>query len=143
MKTKHIATDDNWITPDYIYKALDDEFNFNFDPCPYNPEPYFDALKTEWGTRVFLNPPYNRHCKPKFVIKGIEHALNGNLVVMLLPVSTSTDLFHLHILPSISEPVRFCRKRIKFQKINDRGEIYTPKAGPAHDSMICIFDGIK
>ena len=37
----------NWQTPDDVYKKLDDEFHFDFDPCP--PNPTFDGLSIEWG----------------------------------------------------------------------------------------------
>ncbi len=37
----------DWETPDALYKELDDEFHFDFDPCPHNPT--FDGLSIEWG----------------------------------------------------------------------------------------------
>jgi hypothetical protein len=58
---------------------------------------------------------------------------------MLLPVSTSTQLFHKHILPNQKE-IRFIEKRIKFCGINTKGEYVTGKAG-MHDSMVVVFDG--
>jgi len=56
---------------------------------------------------------------------------------MLLPVSTSTQLFHKYILPNAKE-IRFIEKRIKFEGINTKGEFVTTKT-PMHDSMVVIF----
>lgn len=85
----------------------------------------------------FINPPYSRDLKEKFVKKAIEESKKGKKCVMLLPVSTSTKLFHEHILPNQKE-IRFIKGRIKFLGINTKGEYVTNKA-PMHDSMIVIF----
>ena len=34
MKDRNLEHKDDWKTPDDLYKKLDDEFNFDFDPCP-------------------------------------------------------------------------------------------------------------
>ena len=34
MKNRNLDNVDDWATPDYFYKLLNEEFNFNFDPCP-------------------------------------------------------------------------------------------------------------
>ena len=85
----------------------------------------------------FVNPPYSRELKEKFVKKAIEESKKGKKCVMLLPVSTSTKLFHEHILPNQKE-IRFIKGRIKFLGINTKGEYVTNKA-PMHDSMIVVF----
>ena len=61
------------------------------------------------------------------------------LCVMLLPVSTSTKIFHDVILPNAKE-IRFVKKRISFEGINTKGELVKNKCG-MHDSMIVVFDG--
>ena len=33
-----------WLTPDDLMKSLNDEFNFDFDPCPYPKPDDFDGL---------------------------------------------------------------------------------------------------
>ncbi len=133
---------DHWQTPKSLYKELDKEFNFDFDPCLYkNDISVFDGLKVEWKKRNFINPPYSRKLKESFVLKAIEESKKGKLCVMLLPVSTSTQLFHKHILPNKSE-IRFIEKRIKFCGINTKGEFVTNIPG-MHDSMLVIFDGRK
>lgn len=140
MKNRNIIHKDDWATPKYFYEKLNLEFNFDFDPCPYMQDiSLWDGLQIEWGQRNFINPPYSRGIKDQFVLKAIEESKKGKLCVMLLPVSTSTVLFHDHISPN-AKAVRFIKGRIKFQGINTKGEFVTTKAG-MHDSMLVIFDG--
>ena len=145
MKNIHINNDDNYATPPELYNELNKEFNFNFDPCPYNEgEIINDGLKIDWGKSNFVNPPYSQKLKEQFIIKGIEEMKKGNISVFLIPVSTSTKLFHDYIKPNVSE-IRFLKGRVKFGKINDNGEFYYPlnKYGKVQsgtkDSMIVIF----
>lgn len=141
MKNRNLKADDNWATPLGFYKHLDDEFKFDFDPCPYcEGDLTFDGLIVDWGKSNFINPPYSRALKEKFVLREIEESKDGKLCVMLLPVSTSTKLFHDHIKPNAKE-IRFLKGRIKFQKILIDGSRFTPKNGGMHDSMIVVFNG--
>ena len=140
MKDRNLNHSDNWATPKEFYDNLNNEFNFDFDPCPLNHDlDKWDGLNIEWGGANFINPPYSRMLKEAFIKKAIEESKKGKLCVMLLPVSTSTAIFHDFILPNQKE-IRFIRKRIKFLGINTKGEYVTDKA-PMHDSMIVIFDG--
>jgi site-specific DNA-methyltransferase (adenine-specific) len=95
---KHrIPQKDEWETPTEFYEKLNKEFDFNFDPCPINPT--FDGLSISWKERNFINPPYSRKLKEAFIRKAYEESKQGKLCVMLLPVSTSTKIFHEVILP--------------------------------------------
>lgn len=140
MKNRNLALDDNWITPANIYDPLNAEFNFDFDPCPYNVGTIEkDGLTIAWGKSNFINHPYSRKLKEAFVKRAISEANTfGSRCVMLLPVSTSTSLFHDYIKPNAKE-IRFLKGRIKFQKRDENGNLYTPKNGGMHDSMIVIF----
>lgn len=140
MKNRNLEHKDDWATPKSFYESLDQEFNFDFDPCPFQHDiTKWDGLKIEWGQRNFVNPPYSLKLKESFVIKSIEESRKGKLCVLLLPVSTSTKLFHDWILPNQKE-IRFIKRRLKFSGINTKGELVTDK--PAmHDSMVVIFDG--
>lgn len=140
MKNRNLNHSDNWATPKDLYDKLNDEFNFDFDPCPLNEDeitPDKDGLLIDWGKRNFINPPYTRKLKEAFVNRAVEFANQGRLCVMLLPVSTSTALFHDVILPNAKD-IRFLRGRVKFEGINTYGERVTNKAG-MHDSMIVVF----
>lgn len=140
MKNRAIDNTDHWKTPDYIYDPLNIEFDFNFDPCPLHHYLLnFDGLSIEWKERNFINPPYSLKLKAAFVEKALEESRKEKLCVLLLPVSTSTDLFHKVIKPNAND-IRFVYKRIKFLGVNTKGEYVTNKT-PMHDSMIVIFDG--
>ena len=138
MKNRNLNNVDHWKTPSYIYDELNKEFNFDFDPCPlqHNLEEW-DGLSIEWGDSNFVNPPYSRKLKELFVKKAIEESKKGKTCVLLLPVSTSTVLFHDYILPNKKE-IRFIKKRIKFIGVNTFGEKVSDKCG-MHDSMIIIL----
>lgn len=144
MKNKTISniSGDNWATPKWFYDKLDAEFSFDFDPCPLNTgiiPPDKDGLVIEWGERNYINPPYSRKLKTAFVKRAVLEKENGKLCVLLLPVSTSTSLFHDVIQPNATE-IRFVRGRIAFEGVNTKGE-YTTTGKPMHDSMIVIMDG--
>jgi hypothetical protein len=47
-----------WLTPPDMYAALDAEFHFDFDPCPYPLSEGFDGLTCEWGKSNYVNPPF-------------------------------------------------------------------------------------
>ena len=138
MKNRNLNHKDDWQTPKYLYNELNQEFNFNFDPCPYmhNLEEW-DGLKIEWNKRNFVNPPYSRKLKEEFVKKAILESKKGKLCVLLLPVSTSTVLFHDYILPNKKE-IRFVRGRLQFAGVNTKG-LYVDNVDAMHDSMIVIF----
>jgi len=135
MKNRNLEHSDNWATPEELYNKLNAEFNFDFDPCPLHSD--FDGLVIEWGKSNYINPPYSRQLKEAFVIKAIEQAKKGKTCVMLLPVSTSTRLFHRYILPNARE-IRFLEGRVRFLGTNTKGEYVTDKA-PMHDSMVVVF----
>lgn len=139
MKDRNLIHSDNWATPKYIFDPLNQEFNFDFDPCPLNgpTTPDKDGLLIDWGKSNFINPPYSRKLKEAFIFKAIEQSKKGKICVMLLPVSTSTKIFHEAILPNKKE-IRFLRGRVRFEGINTFGEMVINKCG-MHDSMIVIF----
>ena len=140
MKNRNLSHSDNWATPKDLYDKLNAEFNFDFDPCPFNDgeiTPDKDGLLIEWGQSNFINPPYSRKLKEAFVKKAIDESKKGKTCVMLLPVSTSTVLFHEFIQPNAKE-IRFIKGRVKFTGINTKG-VLVNNTPPMHDSMIVIF----
>jgi len=163
MNKIHINNDDNYATPPEFYDELDRRFDFDFDPCPYNEgEILVDGLAIEWGERNFVNPPYSDlkatgKLKSSFVKKGIEQMNKGKLCVFLLPVSTSTRLFHDYIKPNITDEIEYVDGRIKFGKLDEDGKFYIPKVEYVNkkgetkyreqtgtkDSFVIIFDGRK
>lgn len=131
---------DNWKTPEYFYNELNNEFNFDFDPCPYNEDLITDdnnGLLIDWGKSNFVNPPYSRNLKEAFVKKAILMQKLGKTSVLLLPVSTSTILFHNYILPNATE-IRFLKGRIKFLSKDKNGNFVITNTG-TFDNMLVIL----
>jgi site-specific DNA-methyltransferase (adenine-specific) len=109
-----------WKTPRELYRKLDKEFYFNFDPCPEEPKfgkkLIFDGLAIEWGKTNFCNPPYSGDNIYKWLKKGIRESEKGKTSVFLLPSRTGTDWFHDLVL-GIPLEVRYLRGRIKFENV--------------------------
>lgn len=165
MKNRNLDHKDDWATPPEFYEKLNKEFGFDFDPCPWQHDiNKWDGLAVEWGSRNYVNPPYSLRLKTAFTSKVIEQQAQGKLSAVLLPVSTSTKLFHKSILPFTTRPIRFIEGRLPFIGTNSKGQkvnyhliqettnetisydgmslipLYVKNSG-MHDSMIVIFDG--
>ncbi len=116
-----------WPTPVALYAKLNEEFHFDFDPCPINGSngDGLATLFTPWaGKRVFVNPPYGPG-----VDKWLERGRDAELAVYLLPARTDTRWFHDLCLPFATE-IRFIKGRLKF------GDATT---GAPFPSMIVVF----
>lgn len=111
-----------WATPQDFYDKLNEEFNFNLDPCATYENAkcskYFtiddDGLIQDWkGYTVFCNPPYGRKIYD-WVKKCSEESKKDNTtVVMLIPARTNTRYFHEFIYHKAKE-IRFIKGRLKF-----------------------------
>jgi hypothetical protein len=82
-----------WLTPPELYARLDEEFHFDFDPCPYPQPDGFDGLTCEWGRSNYVNPPFGSiiHAGRKkgptaWMRKAIEEQRKGKLSVVVYPV---------------------------------------------------------
>lgn len=131
MKNKGLFTSiiQEWKTPKALKENLYNEFKFDYEPCAGDKN--VDDLKTEWGKRNYINPPYTTKLQNAFVKRAYEMSLRGKLSVLLIPVRTSSKRWQQYILPYASE-IRFLPGRLKF---NDGGGRAT------FDSAIIIFDG--
>jgi site-specific DNA-methyltransferase (adenine-specific) len=117
------SASEHWSTPKDLYASLDAEFHFDYDPCPLHSE--VDGLKNSWeGKRVFCNPPYG-HKERAF----LEHGLEADVAVFLIPARTDTIRFHEIIMPHAKE-IRFVKGRLHFSGA---------KNGAPFPSMIVVF----
>ena len=93
----HVGNGDDgkhyWLTPPELMKELQQEFHFDFDPCPYPLPEGFDGLTCEWGLSNWVNPPFGsimHQGKKKgptaWVRKAIEENHKGKRVVLVYPV---------------------------------------------------------
>lgn len=76
------------------------------------------------GGSNYINPPYNRRDKPKFIKKAFDEWKKGKTCVLLIPSATGTKQFHELILPHAE--VRFLKGRVAFKGFTTKGE-YTTK----------------
>lgn len=129
----------DWRTPKKIYEELNKEFNFDFDPCPENPD--FNGLEVEWGKSNFLNPPYKTKIQDAFVAKAFEEWKKGKTVILLIPVRTASRRWQNFILNEKyreNVDIRFLPKRLKFDNPKRPGE------KPNHatfDSAVIVLRG--
>lgn len=100
-----------WLTPPELMEALDDEFNFDFDPCPYPRPDDFDGIEVEWGQSNYVNPPFNG--PTKWVRKAIEEHRKGKRVVLVFPIDK-----WVHMLLEAGATVRNLRD-VKWHSIED------------------------
>lgn len=98
-----------WNTPKETYRILNKEFNFNFDPCPVDPN--FDGLNIEWGDRNFVNPPFKNISN--WIKKGFYEWKKEKLVVFLIPSRTCTRWWHQYVM--MASEIRFIEGRLKFE----------------------------
>ena len=98
-----------WITPPDLYASLDEEFSFDFDPCPYPLPTGFDGLTCEWGQRNYVNPPFGsiihqgrKKGPTAWMRKSIEEHAKGKLVVIVYPL----DKWVLMMLKEVGSTVR-------------------------------------
>lgn len=73
-----------WLTPPDLYTALQAEFGFDFDPCPWPRPEGFDGLLVEWGQSNYVNPPFNG--PTAWVKKAIREYRSGKKVVFVFPI---------------------------------------------------------
>ena len=116
-----------WQTPDAVYQDLHNEFNFDFDPCPPNPQ--FDGLTCEWGLRNFVNPPYGKEIINWFDKAELERT-KGKTSVFLVPSRTDTKWWYRYVIKA--DEVRFIRGRLRFKGARDNAPF---------PSCIIIFKG--
>jgi len=98
---------DHWSTPSSIYDLLDKEFEFNDDPCPLHGK---NGLDREWGSSVFVNPPYSD--LKTWLKKGFYESQKGKTIVFLIPSRTDTKAWHDYVMKA--KEIRFIKGRLKF-----------------------------
>lgn len=106
-------------TPSDLFDQLNQEFRFNFDPCPLD---YYerkkngddsvpDGLTCEWMSRNWLNPPFNEI--KKWALKAVEESKKGKLTVMLVPFRPQAKYWYEIIHPTNPE-YRVIKGKVKF-----------------------------
>lgn len=108
-----------YATPQSIFRPLNEEFNFTLDVCAddknYKVTNYYtlkeDALSKEWAGICWMNPPYKN--MKKWIIKAYNESLkNNSIVVCLIPARTNTSWWHNYCMRG---EIRFVEGRPKFE----------------------------
>jgi len=128
-------------TPIGLFKDLDQEFYFNFDPArpaivgDYNE----NALVKVWiikkkpkkKLRIFLNPPYDRKLMERFIKKTCVLFVQGRVevAVFLLPFRAT----------AVRYLVRQFHKKVEFRLLDDRVHFSGAELGAPFDSVIAVL----
>lgn len=77
-----------WVTPPVMMQELQEEFNFDYDPCPHPRPDGYDGLEADWGDTNWVNPPFGNGLM-KWVKKALLERSNGKASVFILPIYQS------------------------------------------------------
>lgn len=127
QKVHYSSIKETWKTPKVFYEKLDEEFNFDFDPCPSDPQ--FDGLSIEWGNSNFVNPPYG-NVIGKWLEKAVDEQSKGKTSVFLIPSRTDTRWWHNYVMNA--DEIRFIKGRLRFEGATDNAPF---------PSVVVIFKG--
>jgi hypothetical protein len=115
-----VGINDEWITPPEIISSLG---SFDLDPCAAVNQPFItaqrqltiddDGLSHEWYGRVWLNPPFNRYYRPKWMKRMSDHG-DG---IMLVPAAMETAAFRTYVWGK-ADAVLFLHHRPHFHYIS-------------------------
>jgi len=79
-----------WLTPPDLYEKLNNEFSFDFDPCPFPRPDTFNGIAVPWGHSNYVNPPFRKSDgafdagPTAFIRKAIEEKKQGKTSVVVL-----------------------------------------------------------
>lgn len=117
---RSIGKNDEWLTPPEIIAALE---LFDLDPCSPVKRPWAtarahytkkdDGLNCAWFGRVWLNPPFNRYERAKWMEKMAAYG-NG---IMLVPAATETEAFCAHVWEK-ADAICFLKGRPHFHYVD-------------------------
>ena len=146
----HEDSSDEFGTPAEFHRPLADAVGgFDLDPASgaeskplastrYTKED--DGLSQEWFGTVWLNPPFSE--KTRWVRKTRAEVSEGNVetAVVLLPVDTSTKLFHNHVTDATA--ICFVEGRLSFDGGDRNPNFGTLLAvfGAAPDDLLNVLD---
>jgi site-specific DNA-methyltransferase (adenine-specific) len=142
-----VKISNEWRTPDWLFKQLDDEFHFDMDLCARYENAKCNSYCTDfletphqffYGKRCFMNPPYSQPFP--FISRAacLPHNAKCPVVVMLVKADPSTAWWGIFWDYELHKPrekceVRFLPKRVKF--LDPNGNV---KGSPTFASAIVI-----
>lgn len=132
----------SWMTPLWLFDALNEEFHFDIDVCADENntlcDKWFDeeqdGLKQKWEGVCWCNPPY-RDAK-LWLKKAYEEAKAGNCIAVLL-IGARTDTRYWFDYARYGE-VRFIKGRLKFDS-----ESGSKNSAPFPSAIVTFVRGMK
>lgn len=139
---------DEWATPRTLTRPLADAVGgFDLDPASgAEDEPHADVqftaeddgLRQDWFGKVFCNPPFSD--KDDWLKKAVQEVDDGDaeLVVMVLPVDTSTRWYHDYVTQATA--VCFMGPgRVDFERRSNA----TNSGSPNFATMLAVFGDVQ
>ena len=121
---KPVGKSNEWLTPRWILEKLGE---FDLDPCAPAVRPWDtakhhyaindDGLQQKWFGRVWMNPPFDRFQRPRWIKRMCEHG-NG---IMLIPAACETYAFRDYVFGK-SNGILMMHKRPHFCDLTGREE---------------------
>ena len=153
-----------WATPQNLFKAFDEEFNFVLDvaatfanmKCDHFFDEARDGLAQDWaeyinkrkdirGGAVWMNPPYND--VKSWVEKAASEAIKGVTVACLLPYRPDTRAWFTHIWDAVTiadfSVAHKPKKGVTVIAIKGRLKFNDSKNSAPFPSVVVVFDGKK
>ncbi len=128
-------------TPIGLFKDLDQEFHFNFDPArpaivgDYNEnalvKPWVIKKHPKKKLRIFLNAPYDRKLMERFIMRACMEFVKGKaeLAVFLLPFRAT----------AVKYLIKHFHKQVEFRLLIDRVHFSGAELGAPFDSVVAIL----
>jgi hypothetical protein len=166
MTHKHRPSngDDEYATPPWLWRKLARAVDgFDVDPAsgaestPIADTRYTredDGLSQAWHGDVWLNPPFGdpsgtgRGSREEWLLKARNETNRDEVrtVTALLPVDTSTDWFHEHVIPANAICLMDSRVEFQGEKKHDTGGTSFPTCiavfGDAPESLIDALEDL-
>lgn len=133
-----------WLMPADKMSLLNNEFHFDFDPCPFPRPNNFDGLEVDWGTSNWVNPPFTgmkkepgkRKIGPMaWAKKALAERDKGNLSVLIFPIY---QVRVISFLEDNGAEVRYAGK-IRWLSVEDN----TPNPTESSNIQPCILMILK
>ena len=124
----HSSDKHDWETPEWLFSALNEEFEFTLDVCATDETakckkyytPIQNGLAQDWtDERCFMNPPYGREIV-KWMSKAYSESKKGATVVCVVPVRPDAKWWQNYAMKA---EIRFFRQRIKFKQGGKRSDV--------------------
>jgi hypothetical protein len=133
-----------WIVPPEFYAPLNEEFHFDFDPCPFPRPEGFDGLESEWGKMNWVNPPFTGMAKEPgkkkvgpmaWARKALAEKEKGKCSVLIFPIY---QVRVISFLEDMGAEVRYAGK-IRWLAVEDN----TPNPTDSKNIQPCILMILK